>query len=91
MKIKIKLLFLGIDYSSKATGGAPGGWWVGRGMGNSDVGEEQRGGAQYWGVNSAGGSTVGVFSTSQNRPSHRKYKFQKQFELKTELKGPKST
>ena len=34
-----------------------------------------------------GGSTVGVSSTSKNRPSHHKYKSPKQFELK----GSKST
>ena len=42
-------------------------------------GEQHRGGGV--GGNS-GGSTVGVSSTSKNRPSHRKYKSPKQFELK---------
>ena len=39
-----------------------------------------------------GGSTVGVSSTSKNRPSHHNYKYEspKQFELK-QLKGSKST
>ena len=42
--------------------------------GNSGVG----------GVGAIGGSTVGVSSTSKNRPSHHKYKYEspKQFELK---------
>ena len=33
------------------------------------------------GGNSGGGSTVGVSSTSKNRPSHHKYNSPKQFEL----------
>ena len=37
-----------------------------------------------WGVGAIGGATVGVSSTSKNRPSHHKYKYEspKQFELK---------
>ena len=34
-----------------------------------------------------GGSTVGLSSTSKNRPSHHKYKSQKQFELKQSWKA----
>ena len=48
-------------------------------MGNTGLGGQQRGGEM--GVNGGGG---GGFSTSQNRPSHHKYKYKspKQFELK---------
>ena len=46
------------------------------------------GGGWWWGA--IGGSTVGVSSTSKNRPSHHKYESPKQFELK-QLKGSKST
>ena len=52
------------------------------GGGNSAVagGGQQRSG----GGGAIGGSTVGVSSTSKNRPSHHKYKYEspKQFELK---------
>ena len=34
------------------------------------------------GNSGGGGSTVGVSSTSKNRPSHHKYKSPKHFELK---------
>ena len=41
---------------------------------------QQRGGGM--GAIVGGGSTVGVSSTSKNRPSHHKFKSPKQFELK---------
>ena len=54
-----------------------------------------RGGGQQWGGEQprggGGGSTVGVSSTSKNRPSHYKYKSPKTFRAETELKGSKST
>ena len=50
------------------------GWATVGGGGNSAV----RGGEG----NRGGGSTVGVSSTSKNRPSQPKYKSPKQFELK---------
>ena len=52
-----------------------------------------RGGQQRGGGMGAivGGSAVGVSSTSKNRPSHHMYRSPKQFELKSELKGSKST
>ena len=50
------------------------------GVGNSGVG----GAAARWGEGAivGRGSTLGVSSTSKNRPSHHKYKSPKQFELK---------
>ena len=53
------------------------------------------GGGQQWGGGNGvmggggniGGSTVGVSSTSKNRPSHHKYKSPKQFELKQSWKA----
>ena len=48
------------------------------------------GGNSAGGAGNSGGSTAEGSSTSKNRPSHRKYKSPKQFELK-ELKGSKST
>ena len=45
----------------------------------------ERGATARWvGLGAIGGSTVGVSSTSKNRPSHHKYKYKspKQFELK---------
>ena len=45
-------------------------WADGEGGGISGVGGQQRAG----GGAIVGGSTVGVYSTSKNRPSHHKYK-----------------
>ena len=66
--------------------GAPGADGEG-GWGWETVGWGQQRG---WGSGKCGGSTVGVSSTSKNRPSHHKYKSPKQLGLK-ELKGSKST
>ena len=43
---------------------------------------EGAGAAVLWGTIFFGGATVGVSSTSKNRPSHHKYKSPKQCELK---------
>ena len=79
MKISIKLGIFAIGCSNVATG-APAADGVGEGVGNSRAG----GATVRWGLGAivGGGSTVGVCSTSKNRPSHHKYKSQKQFELK---------
>ena len=62
--------------------GAPGadgeGGVVGQQRGGGGGGSRGVGG----GVAVVGVSTVGVSSTSKNRPSHHKYKSPKQFELK---------
>ena len=46
-------------------------------------GVQQRVEGAIVGGGGGGGSTVGVSSTSKNRPSHHKYKSPKQFELKS--------
>ena len=72
-------------------GGVTSGFWCGgggqqwAGGGNSAVtGGQQRGDGGGGEGNRGGGgvSTVGVSSTSKNRPSQPKYKSPKQFELK---------
>ena len=88
-------VILAIGCSSVATGGG-GGWRVlgaegekgGGVLSNSGVGGNSSGGGG--GGNSAGGRGVnsggGVSSTSENRPSHHKYKSPKQFGLKQSWK-----
>ena len=87
-------MFLAIGCSSVATGNGEEG--VHRRVGGEGGGKEvlNTGGGQQrvcWGGLRAivgGGSTVGVSSTSKNRPSRTKYKSTKQFE--TELNSSKS-
>ena len=67
-------MFLVIDCLSEAAGGG----WVG-GFGQQWAGGQQR---VEGGEGNRGGSTVGVSSTSKNRPSQPKNKSPKQFELK---------
>ena len=61
-------MFLAIGCSNVATGGRG----VQRGADVEGGGGQQWSGGQLMG----GGATVGVFSTSKNRPSHRNYKCQ---------------
>ena len=78
-------MLLAIGCSSGATGSGGGGGGgapvpdgeAGGGGGQRGVWGQQRGGSN-WGE----GSTLGVSSTSKNRPSQHKYKSPKQFELK---------
>ena len=79
-----------IGCSSVATEGGEGG--VGRGVHRGSdgerVGNSGLGGAKArLGVGAIGESTVGVSSTSKNRPSQHKYKYSKQFELKQSWKA----
>ena len=81
--------FIAIGCSSVATRegvwGECSGGMIGR-EGWAIVGwEQQRGGGV--GATVGGGSTVGVSSTSKNRPSHHKFKSPKQFELKQSWKA----
>ena len=59
-------MFLAIGCSNVATWG-----------GGAPGADESEGATAQWGV-----STVGVSSTSENHPSHHKYKSPNQFELK---------
>ena len=88
-KIIYKFAFLAIGCLSVAShggqhwgGGCTSGWW---GV-TSGLGGQQRGGEMGAKV---GGSTVGVSSTSKNRPSHHKYQYKspKEFELKQSWKS----
>ena len=74
-------MFLATGFSSVAgEGGGGGGGTMGgrRGGRGQQWGEGQKRGGGGWG--NSGGSTVGVSSTSKNRPSRHKYKSPKQFE-----------
>ena len=72
---KYKFAFLASGCSPVATHGGGGGGVTGGILGGGGGGQQRGGGA-------IGGSTVGVSSTSKNRPSHHNFKSTKQFELK---------
>ena len=59
-----------------------GGLGVHRGADGKGGAGQHWGGGQQRGGGAIGGSTVGVSSTSKNRPSHHKFKSTKQFELR---------